>query len=203
MQSPQLQVKEHVAQFCKLTVLAIAILATGCSDDTTEGENGGADCASVCQNAEDQCGQPATNCQATCASLSAAARECIASATSCSAIAMCDTVDPDSGVGGSNKAIVKCLGPSCPQGECDSSNDCSAYANFSLDNSASWCTGAQGSEQFCIAETVDNENGTQSTTHYAIDCSSTTPVQRTCESCGYNYSPDDCVKCDSSNSCLF
>lgn len=100
--------------------------------------------------------------------------------------------------------VTRCLGPSCPRGECGFSGDCSAYEGFdALDNSAV-CASATGAKELCLKYEVPRADGYVDIFEQAISCAQATVVKRSCSAgCGYNYAPDDCAVCNESNGCAF
>lgn len=117
--------------------------------------------------------------------------------TGCGAV--CD--DPEPGPTGK---VTRCLGPSCPRGECGFSGDCSAYDGFDALDSSQLCGAATGAKQFCLKYEVPKEDGFVDTFEQVISCADPTVVKRSCQfGCGYNYAPDDCAVCNDESGCAF
>jgi hypothetical protein len=106
---------------------------------------------------------------------------------------------------GPTGVVTRCLGPSCPRGECGFGDDCSAYDGFDALDLQAVCAGAVGSRELCLQYEVARPDGTIEIFDEATDCSAATVVQRTCVAgCGYNYAPDDCVTCnEDAEGCTF
>lgn len=122
--------------------------------------------------------------------------------SSCAAANSCgDAVEPDAG--SASAQVRRCLGPSCPRGECSSVEDCSAYNGFDPSDTTQICSAATGSNQLCMEIETPKPGGLVETDAFVVDCTDVTVVQRLCQlsGCGYNYSPDDCAKCTGDNDC--
>lgn len=100
--------------------------------------------------------------------------------------------------------VTRCLGPSCPRGECGFSGDCSAYSGLDALDSSQLCGAATGSKEFCLQYEVPGEDGYVDIEEQVVSCALPTVVKRSCSAgCGYNYAPDDCGVCNDRSGCVF
>jgi hypothetical protein len=101
----------------------LALFICACTGSAGSGlsTSGGPACGSVCKNIATQCGAPLPDCEASCATFSDSTKQCIASATSCSATGACTKAGTSSGSSGgssSSGGVVQadpCKG--CKEGE--------------------------------------------------------------------------------------
>ena len=99
-------------------------------------------------------------------------------------------------------SVTRCLGPSCPRGECGFSNECTAYAGFDALDSSQLCSAATGSREFCVQYEVPREDGFVDIYEEVVSCANPTVLKISCSAgCGYNYSPDDCAVCNGDEGC--
>ena len=115
-----------------------------------------------------------------------------------------DPNDPNDPGDGKTGKVTRCLGPSCPRGECGFNSDCSAYQGFDALDSSLLCGAATGAEEFCLKYEVPKDGGFVDIFEQVVSCADQTVVKMSCSAgCGYNYAPDDCAVCNGVDGCAF